>query len=159
MDRWVLQIIFSGYAIGFRHLPPSPRFIVTPSSQVLREMSNLLQKGAVELVPTSEQGQGFYSRYFTVPKRDRGLRPILDLRALNKNVNCPHFRMTTIQSILPLLFLQAWLATIDLKGAYFHIDILPEHRKFLWFAAGNTHLQYCALSFGFLTAPQVLQRP
>ncbi len=36
------------------------------------------------LTPTRETG--FYSRYFIVPKKDGGLRPILDLRVLNVSV-------------------------------------------------------------------------
>ncbi len=33
----------------------------------------------IEVVPPSERESGFYSRYFVVPKKDGGLRPILDL--------------------------------------------------------------------------------
>lgn len=48
--------------------------------------------------------QGFYLRYyFTVLKRDGGLRPILDLRGLNKFVTYKKFRMVILQGILPLL--------------------------------------------------------
>lgn len=66
--------------------------------------------------------------------------------------------MTTLQSILPLLLHRTWLATIDSKDAYFHIDIVPEHRKSLWFAVGDTHLQYKSLPFGINTAPRVLTK-
>ncbi len=53
-------------------------------AQVLRaEVMNLLEKGAIEIVPPAQSESGFYSRYFFVPKKDGGLRPILDLRLLN----------------------------------------------------------------------------
>lgn len=59
-----------------------------PTSLILQEeVSTLLLKHAVEPVPDPQRGHGFYSRYFMVPKRDGGLRPILDLRALNECVN------------------------------------------------------------------------
>lgn len=32
-----------------------------------------------------------------------------------------------------------WFVTIDLKDAYFHESILPQHRKFLKFAFGGKH--------------------
>ncbi len=39
------------------------------------------------MVPPALSESGFYSRYFLVPKKDGGLRPILDFRRLN---HCPH---------------------------------------------------------------------
>ncbi len=53
------------------------------ASVLQQELSSLLQKEAIEEVPQSEVERGFFSRYFLVPKRDGGLRPILDLRHLN----------------------------------------------------------------------------
>ncbi len=44
-----------------------------------REVDTLLRKGAIEMVPPHKRKSGFYSRYFIVPKKDGGLRPILDL--------------------------------------------------------------------------------
>ncbi len=53
-------------------------------TRVLRsEVMTLLEKGAIEMVPPALSESGFYSRYFLVPKKDGGLRPILDLRRLN----------------------------------------------------------------------------
>lgn len=50
------------------------------------------------------------------------------------------------------------MATIDLNDAYFHIDILPQHRPFLCFAVGQVHLQYKALPFGLSMAPWVFTK-
>ncbi len=50
-------------------------------AQVLRaEMMNLLVKGAIEVVSPAQSESGFYSCYFLIPKKDGGLRPILDLK-------------------------------------------------------------------------------
>ncbi len=38
------------------------------------------------MVPPNVVESGFYSRYFTVPKKDGGLCPILDLYNLNRSV-------------------------------------------------------------------------
>ncbi len=67
---------------------PPPRFngvnptLVGPEQALVmeREVDTLLRKGAIEVVPPNERESGFYSRYFIVPKKDGGLRPILDLR-------------------------------------------------------------------------------
>ncbi len=67
------------------------------ASVLQQELSSLLQKGAIEEVPQLEVEQGFFSRYFLVPKRDGGLRPILDLRRLNLSLYKGKFKMLTIR--------------------------------------------------------------
>ena len=39
-------------------------------SNILEEVKKLLGKGAIELVPPGQEGQGFYSTFFSVPKKD-----------------------------------------------------------------------------------------
>ncbi len=53
------------------------------ASVLQQELSSLLLKGAIEEVHQSDLEQGFFSRYFLVPKWDGSLQPILDLRHLN----------------------------------------------------------------------------
>ncbi len=60
-----------------------------------QEVKALLEKGAIEYAPHSNRETGFYSRYFIVPKKDGGLRPILDLRVLNDSVMQLKFKMLT----------------------------------------------------------------
>ncbi len=48
-----------------------------------QETVSILEKGAIEELPPVRRKSGFYSRYFAVPKKDGGLRLILDLRRLN----------------------------------------------------------------------------
>ncbi len=47
-----------------------------------------------------------------------------------------------------------WFVTIDLKDAYFHVEILPQHRKFLRFAFGGEAYQYRVLPFGLALSPR-----
>ncbi len=51
-----------------------------------QEVKPLLEKGAIEYVPHSNRETRLYSRYFIFPKKDGGMRPILDLRVLNDSV-------------------------------------------------------------------------
>ena len=89
-SKWVLNIVKRGYSLQFARRPS--RFIARGETSVNQEVAhllrteiaNLLRKGAVEAVPSAGSESGFYSRYFLVPKKDGGLRPILDLRHLNK---------------------------------------------------------------------------
>jgi hypothetical protein len=52
-------------------------------------MSVLLQKVAIEQVPTSSLGPGFYSRLFFVPKKKGGMRKVIDLSILNTYLVAP----------------------------------------------------------------------
>ncbi len=79
-------------------------------------------------VPPSERESGFYSRYFVIPKRDGGIRPILDLRPINRALGKRPFRMLTLKQILAQIRPGDWFASVDLKDAYFHIQIAPHHR-------------------------------
>ncbi len=59
----------------------------------------MLRKGATEEVHPSKTESGLYSQYF-VPKKDGGLRPILDFRLLNLALRTSKFKMLMVRSIL-----------------------------------------------------------
>ncbi len=117
-----------------------------------------LEKGAIEYVPHSNRETGFYRRYFIVPKKDGRLRPILDLRVLNISVMKLKFKMLTLRQIVSQIRSEDWFVTIDLKDTYFHISILPYHRKFLRFAFGGKAYQYRVLPFGLALSPRTFTK-
>ncbi len=92
------------------------------------------------------------------PKKDGGLRPILDLRRLNLELTVNKFKMLTIKSILSQIQPQDWFVTIDLKDAYFHIQIVKRHRKFLQFAFEGKAYQYCVPPFGLALVPRMFTK-
>ncbi len=114
---------------------------------------NLLEKGAIEIVPPAQNESGFYSRYFLVPKKDGSLQPILDLRLLNYALMKRSFRMITLKQILPQICPGDWFMSLDLKDTYFHIQVAPYHRRFLRFAFEGLAYQYKVLLFGLSLAP------
>ncbi|KAL0147124.1 hypothetical protein M9458_057648, partial [Cirrhinus mrigala] len=92
VSAWVLRTVEKGHSIQFGAplLPFDEVFptLVGPEQAPVmeQEVETLLRKEAIELVPPHERESGFYSRYFIVPKKDGGLRPIIDLRQLNRSV-------------------------------------------------------------------------
>ncbi len=148
VSRWVLQTVERDYRIQFGS--PPPRFngvfptLVGPEQALVMEQAvdTLLRKEAIEVVPLHERESGFYSRYFIVPKKDGGLRLILDLRQLNRSVMRLKFKMLTLKQVVSQIRSEDWFVAIDLKDTYFHISILPTHRKFLRFAFGGEAYQY-----------------
>ncbi len=95
------------------------------------EVMNLLVKGAIEVVPPAQSESGFYSRYFLVPKKDGGLQPILDLRLLNHALVKRLFSMITLKQILSQIRPGDWFMSLDLKDAYFHIQVAPPSQTIL----------------------------
>ncbi len=159
VSEWIMATIRQGYSLQFARRPPRFRGVVATTvrsedAQVLRaEMIYLLVKGAIEVVPPAQSESGFYSRYFLIPKKDSGLRPILDFRLLNHTLTKRSFRMITLKQILSQIRPGDWFMSLDLKDAYFHIQVAPHHRRFLRFAFEGVAYQYKVLPFGLSLAP------
>ncbi len=163
-SRWLLRTIRLGYAIQFARRPPKYRGIHSTTvraadAPILRaEIAVLLAKDAIEPVPPADMRSGFYSPYFIVPKKSGGLRPILDLRVLNRALHRLPFKMLTPKRIFGCVRPRDWFAAIDLKDAYFHVSILPRHRPFLRFAFEGRAYQYKVLPFGLSLSPRVFTK-
>ncbi len=163
-SRWLMRTIRLGYAVQFARHPPKFRgvrftSVLSKDAPLLRgEVAVLLAKDAIELVPPAEMKLGFYSPYFIVPKKGGGLRPILDLRVLNRALHKLPFRMLTQRRIFQCIRPFDWFAAIDLKDVYFHVSILPRHRPFLRFAFEGRAYQYKVLPFGLSLSPRVFTK-
>ncbi len=144
--------------------PPLRRGSADSSKQCLQGFCSTTRtflpstEGAIEEIPQSDIERGFFSRYFLVPKRDGGLRPILDLRRLNFSLYKGKFKMLTMKTIMSQIQGGDWFVTIDLKDAYFHIQVIQRHRKFLRFAFGGKAYQYKVLPFGLALAPRTFTK-
>ena len=103
-------------------------------------------------------GSGFYSRLFLVEKATGGWRPVIDLSHLNDFVQLTLSKMETVASVLLSVREGDFLASLDLKDAYFQIPIHGSSRKLLRFMSEGTVYQFKALCFGLSTAPQVFTK-
>ena len=63
--------------------------------------------------------------------------------------------METAESIRKYLTPQMWVASVDLKDAYFHVPMKESNFKFLRFTNKGVVYEYRALPFGLCTAPLV----
>jgi mRNA-degrading endonuclease HigB of HigAB toxin-antitoxin module len=159
-DKWVLDVISQGYKLEFVKVPP---FLGIKSTNVPRknesiikqEIDALLQKNAIEKVSQRDIYSGFYSTLFLVPKKNGEMRPVINLKPLNKYIRKQHFKMDTLTKVLNLVEKGDWAFTIDLKDAYFHIKIFKNHRKFLRFHFQGVTYQFRALCFGPTSSPRV----
>ncbi len=161
VSEWVMKSIKNGYTLQFFRRPPrfNSSTVRERNASVLREeIHNLLAKRAVEAVPLTDRESGFYSRYFLVPKKNGGLRPILDLRPLNRALSKRSFKMITLRQILSHIRPGDWCISVDLKDAYFHIQVAPRHRRFLRFAFEGIAYQFTVLPFGLCLAPRMFTK-
>ena len=136
----------------------------TPSDPLKRralegEISSLLLKRAIRVVPDQGTRTGFMSTFFLVPKKEADAwRPILNLKPLNRFIRPKRFRMETLRAILESIETPAWGASLDLRDAYLHVPIRAEHRKFLRFLYNGTLYEFGVLPFGLSTSPRVFTR-
>ncbi|XP_067357562.1 uncharacterized protein [Channa argus] len=165
LDKWMDRIIRKGYSLQFATPPPSFAGILETrlsspahATALASELSDLLGKQAISVVPPMEENQGFYSRYFLVPKKSGEMRPILDLSFLNQFMVVRRFHMLTTASVLRSVRPGDWLSSVDLKDAYFHIPVAMQHRKFLRFSFLGVRYQYNCLPFGYSLAPRTFSK-
>ena len=183
-DQFVLQTVTKGYRIEFTGNPPrtkEPRCTPIPRNQARRQdlergLESMLEKRAIREIPFHADIPGFYSPIFLVAKESGGWRPILNLKAFNKFVKPLSFRMETLRTVMDCLgeahqqrlktsehlrdssMSETWAVSIDLRDAYFHVPVAPEHTRFLRFAYDGRAYEFLVLPFGLSTAPRVFTR-
>ncbi|KAJ8009614.1 hypothetical protein DPEC_G00090730 [Dallia pectoralis] len=106
---------------------------------------------------------GYAIQFRTHPPRFNGVLPTVvgpeqALVLEQETVGRLSFKMLTLKQIVSQIRSEDWFVTIDLKDAYFHISILPQHRKFLRFAFGGEAYQYRVLPFGLALSPRTFTR-
>ncbi len=148
-DMWLLNTLSTGYKLQFHRRPPPntgvrPTLIRNPKHLITlaAEIKSLLQKQAIEVVHGPDQLNVFFFRYFLIPKKDGGIRPILDLRDLNVFLKRLPFHILRVADVIRAVNRNNWFITIDLRDAYYHIPIVTHHRRFLRFhVKGVTPIQ------------------
>ena len=162
-ESWVVSVLQDGYRVPFLDsLPPLARSPVSfmtyragspRSLALLQDIEKMFTKGALEII--LNPGPGFYSHLFLVEKATGGWRPVIDLSPLNGFVRQTPFKMETVASVLLSVWEGDFLASVDLKDAYFQIPVHRSSRNLLCFTSEGTVYQFKVLCFGLSTAPWV----
>ena len=98
---------------------------------IWQEISKLLKKKVI-VYTISEKGE-FFSSVFLKVKKDGSYKMILNLKSLNKYTDSKHFKMESLQNIFYMVKSGVWMASVDLKDAYYSAPIHEEHHKYLKF--------------------------
>ena len=139
-------------AIPLQTSYPSNSVSKEHKEEVELEIKSLLQKGVI--VKSEHEFGDYISPVFTVPKSDGNVRLILNIKKLNTYVRYAHFKMETIHSVLKLVTPGCWMASVDLKDAYYSVKIHQSHQKFLKFRYNDTLYNYTVYPNGLASCPR-----
>ena len=82
---------------------------------------------------------------------------ILNLKKFNKFVNYQHFKMESLFNVINLIRPNVYMASIDLKDAFFSVPIHNDHQKYLKFTFGDL-FQFTPMPNGYGTAVRIFTK-
>ena len=119
-------------------IPNLTKMSIEQFSLVEQEVLKMLEKGVIQKVVLT-QGQ-LLSNLFLVEKKDRGNRPAINLKNLNKFILYEHFKMEGLHCLKMYLEQDDLLRKIDLKEAYFSVPLNINSQKLVRFQwSGNIY--------------------
>ena len=137
-------------------IPREYNFDATEVVIIDKQIEKFLQTGVIE---TTTHCKGEYiSNIFIRPKKDGSYRLILNLKNLNQFVQYHHFKMENLKSAITLMSPNCYMASIDLKDAYYSVSIDTTHRKYLHFIWKNQLFQFTCLPNGLSSAPRIFTK-
>ena len=86
-------------------------------------------------------------------KKDGTHRMILNLKNRNQHANKIHFKRDTLNTIIKLVDKDCFMASIDLKDAYYSVPIAAPYRKYLRFSWRGSLYQFTCLPNGLSCGP------
>ncbi|CAB4025001.1 Hypothetical predicted protein, partial [Paramuricea clavata] len=132
MDLEILTSV-SGEIIPFSTIPLQGNVPFQPvwkgpkCNFIDNEILSLLNKGVI--IPSQHKPGEFISPIFLCDKRGSSFRMILNLKTLNEHVQYHHFKMETVETVASMMTLGCFMASIDLKDAYYCVPVSKKHQK------------------------------
>lgn len=161
-DRNFLTMIKEGIYIQFTDEPTQMREPVPISFSedermiIDAEIEKFLKK---EIIVECDHTLGeFISTIFIHPKKDGAYRVILNLKKLNEHVEYHHFKMDTIHTCISLMEQDCYMASIDLRDAYYTIPVAKHHQKYLKFRWHGKLYKYTCMENGLACAPRIFTK-
>ena len=158
VSSFIQKIIDEGHLIPFTSVPPpflakNNKSSLDNQKFVQDAIQSLLSKGCISEVSEIPR----CCNPLTVAERNSKLRLVLDLRHVNQFVNLHKFKYEDLKTFSELFDQDDFFVTFDLTSGYHHVDIHPEHRKYLgfhWtFSNGQTkYFIFNVLPFGLSSA-------
>lgn len=123
---------------------------------ISHQINDLCSKGVLKKCKFKKNQ--FISKNFLRPKPDGSSRLILNLKRLNKFIKTNHFKLEDNRTAQKLVRSGCYMATLDLKDAYYAISISKKHRQYLRFSFQNELFEFQVLPFGLTCASYVFTK-
>ena len=140
-SKYVIGTLEHGYKIPFRTFPPSfakgrnnLSSLAYPDF-VQKDIEDLLHFGFIK--ETKEPP--FVINPLTVADNGDKLRLILDCTHINEYIEVPKIKFDDLYILAQFIEKDDFMLKFDIKSGYHHIDIYPEHTKFLGFFMGVSY--------------------
>ena len=143
-------------ALPVQHRLPNQIFSEHECPIVRQEVHKLLEKCVITKV-SPIPGQ-ILSNVFLRPKKDGSHRLILNLKRFNESVCHYHFKMDSLSTITRLVTQNCYMASVDMKDAYYSIPIRSSDRKFLRFIWEGDLYEFTCLPNGLSCAPRIFTK-
>lgn len=85
-------------------------------------------------------------------------RLVVDMRAVNKAIRRLNHPMPVLEAFLPKLKGAKYFTKLDLKNAFYHVELDEESRSLTCFMTAKGPRQFTRLPFGINCAPELFQR-
>ena len=102
-----------------------------------------------------KSGGQFLSSSSLVGKKDRGSRPVINLKELNKVVHYACFKMEGLFLLEKMLLTGEFMCKIALKDAYLLVPLSKKSKKYVRFEWKGLLYKFLCLCFGLSSAPRV----
>ena len=160
-DQWILDAL-RGVTIEFivkptqLFVPNQYKFNPLEIKIIDEQIACFLERGIIEKA-THSNGE-YISNIFIRPKKDGSYRLILNLQQLNESVEYHHFKMENLRNAITLMTPNCFMASIDLKDAYYSVSVNKNHRKYLRFIWKHQLFQFTCLPNGLSCAPRIFTK-
>lgn len=157
-DQFILQLVRGAKIPLVRHdytginFHPQNRIPGDKLPFLEAEITKLLEMGVIEK-SVFEKDQ-VISPVFLVDKSDGTFRMILDLKKFNESVEYEHFKMENLYTALLMVQKDCYMASVDLRHAYYSVPIHKDFRKYLKFAWKGQLYEYTCFPNGLSNCPR-----
>ncbi|KAL7296870.1 hypothetical protein TKK_0010263 [Trichogramma kaykai] len=136
--------------------PKTPKLTAGEENEISKLFGELMMKGAIKKCKP-KAGQ-FLSSIFLRQKANGSHRLILNLKGLKKFIDTNHFKLEDGRTIAKIMEENCYMASIDLKDAYYLIPMHKSYRKYLRFKHNKNYYEFSCLAFGLNIAPYIFTK-
>ena len=159
--QFVISLIENGVQTDF-HLPSRlSKTLHTKTSEEVILATEILQdyqkSGAVRVVENPESAKHLIPWFIISKPEGKSVkhRLISDCRELNQFCNPEKFTLENMAQIFPVLKRNWWAVKLDLKDAYFHLELNSHLKQFVRLQVGEKQWEFSGACFGLSTLPKL----